>query len=114
MAKLISTINDQYLRLMTQLMGINRQYELTDFEVKVLDEVCRYHIDQKYLTVSNLLKLKQLASSAKIHISMKRLIKKKMIVLKSNDDDERIRYVKPSQAALGRLNKLNQLCGHKD
>lgn len=110
MAKLQLNSNDRYLRLITQFMSINREYELTDFEIKVLDEVCHFYIANQLLTVSHLLRLKELASSAKIHLSMKRLVKKKMIVLATNEEDERIRFVKPSSAAMQRLEKLNHVC----
>lgn len=102
--------DNRYLQLTNLLMSINLEYQLTDFEIKVLDEVCRFYIENKLLTVSDLLRLKQLASPAKIHLTFKRLIKKKMIALGTNAEDERIRYVKPSVAGLRRLEKLNQIC----
>lgn len=105
-----SNIDNRYLQLMTQLMSVNLEYGLTDFEIKVLDEVCLFYIANKLLTVSDLLKMKQLASSAKIHLTMKRLIKKKMLTLGANEEDERVRYVKPGTAGLRRLEKLNQIC----
>lgn len=110
MKQLQPNIDNRYLQLMAMLMSINLEYELTDFEAKVLDEVCRFHIAKKLLTVSDLLRLEQLASPAKIHLTFKRLIKKKMIILGTNPEDERIRYVKPSITGLRRLDKLNQAC----
>jgi hypothetical protein len=67
-------------------------------------------ISKKLITVSDLLRFNQLASPAKIHLTFKRLIKKKMINLGTNPEDERIRYVKPSIVGLRRLEKLNHMC----
>jgi len=110
MKQLQSNIDNRYLQLMALFMSINLEYELTDFEAKVLDEVCRFHIAERLLTVSDLLRLDQLASPAKIHLTFKRLIKKKMITLGTNPEDERVRYVKPSTTGLRRLEKLTQAC----
>ena len=110
MKKLQSNIDNRYLQLMSLLMSVNLEYELTDFEAKVLDEVCRFHVAKKLLNVSDLIKLDHLASPAKIHLTFKRLIKKKMISLGTNPEDERIRYVKPSLVGLRRLEKLTQAC----
>lgn len=110
MKQLQSNIDNRYLQLMSLLMSVNLEYELTDFEAKVLDEVCRFHIAKKLLNVSDLIKLDHLASPAKIHLTFKRLIKKKMISLGTNPEDERIRYVKPSLVGLRRLEKLTQAC----
>ncbi len=110
MKQLHSNSDNRYLQLMTLLTSINVEYGLTDFEAKVLDEVCRFHILKKLITVSDLLRFNQLASPAKIHFTFKRLIKKKMINLGTNPEDERIRYVKPSIVGLRRLEKLNHMC----
>lgn len=110
MKQLQSNIDNRYLQLMSLLMSVNLEYELTYFEAKVLDEVCRFHIAKKLLNVSDLIKLDHLASPAKIHLTFKRLIKKKMISLGTNPEDERIRYVKPSLVGLRRLEKLTQAC----
>lgn len=110
MKQLQSNIDNRYLQLMSLLMSVNLEYELTDFEAKVLDEVCRFHIAKKLLNVSDLIKLDHLASPAKIHLTFKRLIKKKMISLGTNPEDERIRYVKPSLVGLRRLEKMTQAC----
>ncbi len=110
MKQLQSNIDNRYLQLMSLLMSVNLEYELTDFEAKVLDEVCRFHIAKKLLNVSDLIKLDHLASPAKIHLTFKRLIKKKMIILGTNPEDERIRYVKPSLVGLRRLEKMTQAC----
>lgn len=110
MKKLQSNIDNRYLQLMSLFMSVNLEYELTDFEAKVLDEVCRFHVAKKLLNVSDLIKLDHLASPAKIHLTFKRLIKKKMISLGTNPEDERIRYVKPSLVGLRRLDKLTQAC----
>ena len=110
MKQLQSNIDNRYLQLMTLLKSIDIEYGLTDFETRVLDEVCRFYIAKKLLTVTDLLRLKELASPAKIHLTFKRLIQKKMITLGSNPEDERIRYVKPSFVGLRRLEKLTQTC----
>ena len=110
MKQLHSNIDNQYLQLISLFKIIDVEYGITDFESKVLDDVYRYHISKKLLTVSNLLKLDHLASPAKIHLTFKRLIKKKMIILGTNPEDERIRYVKPSIVGLRRLEKLTQTC----
>ena len=110
MKHLHPNIDNQYLQLMSLFKIIDVEYGLTDFESKVLDDVYRFHISKKLLTVSDLLKLDHLASPAKIHLTFKRLIKKKMIILGTNPEDERIRYVKPSIVGLRRLEKLTQIC----
>ena len=110
MKQLHSNIDNQYLQLMSLFKIIDVEYGITDFESKVIDEVCRFHVAKKLLTVSDLLKLDHLASPAKIHLTFKRLIKKKMISLGTNPEDERIRYVKPSLVGLRRLEKLTQTC----
>lgn len=110
MKHLHPNIDNQYLQLMSLFKIIDVEYGITDFESKVLDDVYRFHISKKLLTVSDLLKLDHLASPAKIHLTFKRLIKKKMIILGTNPEDERIRYVKPSIVGLRRLEKLTQTC----
>lgn len=110
MKHLHPNIDNQYLQLMSLFKIIDVEYGITDFESKVLDDVYRFHISKKLLTVSDLLKLDHLASPAKIHLTFKRLIKKKMIILGTNPEDERIRYVKPSIVGLRRLEKLTQIC----
>jgi len=98
-----------YLQFFYSAREIDSFYELETTEILILNLISAIYLENKRLNVSALIAHKEIASPASIHGALKKLIKKKLVNLSYDEDDERVKYPVPTEKALERLKKMNKL-----
>ena len=94
-----SPIYVRFLKLLAAQHIKNPCKDLDATELNLLHYVVLASAENQRVLVGDLLELKQYASQATLHAKMKQLIAKGFLVIESNNDDGRKKYVTPSKTA---------------
>jgi DNA-binding MarR family transcriptional regulator len=98
----------KYFRYLAILEKSNRQLDLDNADILILNVVAKANDAGHSLNVKDLLSLKEIASQATIHGRLKHLVKAKLITLKSNKDDGRLKEVVLTKLAHKRFEILSK------
>jgi DNA-binding MarR family transcriptional regulator len=96
----------KYLKFIEQYENINQLFELTYYEIKLLDMVAKANYFQQNIFVGDLIGQRNVASQATLHAAFKRLMEKKLLITKQYLDDGRIKKVLITKLALERYMRL--------
>jgi DNA-binding MarR family transcriptional regulator len=98
----------KYFKYLSILNKSNKQLDLDNVDVLLLDTIAKANDAGRILNVKDLLPLKEIASQATIHGRLKHLVNTKLITLKSNKDDGRLREVVLTKLAHKRYEILSK------
>lgn len=96
----------KYLQFIEQYKKINQQFELTHYEIELLDIVAKAHYSKQNIFVGELISQHNIASQATLHAVFKRLLEKKFLITKQFIDDGRIKKVLLAKLALEHYMRL--------
>ena len=99
---------NKYFKYLSVLEKSNKQLDLDGIDVLLLNEIAKANDAKRILYVKDLLSLKEIASQATIHGRLKHLVNTKLITLKSNQDDGRLREVVLTKLAHKRYELLSK------
>ena len=97
----------RYLTFIEQSNHINEQFKLGDREIKLLDLVGNAYCSRHIIFVGDLISNRNIASQATLHATLKKLIHKKLLCVKTDTDDGRVKIVTLTKQALDRYKNLN-------
>lgn len=100
--------DNPYLRFYILSRKIDEAYGMDTTEIRILNLITTNYFARIKINISSIIAHKEIASPASIHAALKKLIKKNLLVMTFNEDDERVKYPEPSEVALTRLKKLNK------
>lgn len=98
----------KYFKYLTILEKSNRQLDLNNTDVLILNTIAKANDARSILYVKDLLSLKEVASQATIHGRLKHLVDSKLITLKSNNADGRLKEVVLTKLAHKRYEILSK------
>ncbi len=98
----------KYFKYLAILEKSNRQLDLNNTDVFILNTVAKANDARSILYVKDLLSLKEVASQATIHGRLKHLVDSKLITLKSNKADGRLKEVVLTKLARKRYEILSK------
>ena len=82
-----------YLSLVVDIGRINTKFNLQINEIVLLDAIDVYFEGQSLLTVGETISWESIASPATLHCTLKKLLKKNMLVLNPCSEDGRKKYI---------------------
>jgi DNA-binding MarR family transcriptional regulator len=97
----------KYLTFIEQSNQINEQFELGDREIKLLDLVGKIYYSSHTVFVGDLISNRNIASQATLRATLKKLIHKKLLYLKTDAEDGRMKIVTLTKQALDRYKRLD-------
>ena len=98
----------KYFKYLAILEKSNRQLDLNNTDVLILNAIAKANDARSILYVKDLLSLKEVASQATIHGRLKHLVDSKLITLKSNNADGRLKEVVLTKLAHKRYEILSK------
>ena len=98
----------KYFKYLAILEKSNRQLDLNNTDVLILNAIAKANDARSILYVKDLLSLKEVASQATIHGRLKHLVDSKLITLKSNNADGRLKEVALTKLAHKRYEILSK------
>jgi DNA-binding MarR family transcriptional regulator len=98
----------KYFKYLAILEKSNRQLDLNNTDVLILNTIAKAEDARRTFYVKDLLSLKEVASQATIHGRLKHLVNSKLIMLKANKDDGRVKEVKLTKLAHQRYKTLSK------
>jgi DNA-binding MarR family transcriptional regulator len=98
----------KYFKYLAILEKSNRQLDLNNTDVLILNAIAKANDARSILYVKDLLSLKEVASQATIHGRLKHLVDSKLITLKSNKADGRLKEVVLTKLARKRYEILSK------
>ena len=99
---------NKYFKYLAILEKSNRQLDLNNTDVLILNTIVKANDAQRTLYVKDLLSLKEVASQATIHGRLRHLVDSKLITLKANKDDGRLKEVELTKLAHKRYEMLSK------
>lgn len=99
---------NKYFHYLSILEKSNKQLDLDSIDVLLLDVIAKANDGEHILNVKDLLSLKEIASQATIHGRLKHLVDSRLITLKSNKDDGRLKEVALTKLAHKRYEILSK------
>ncbi len=102
---------NKYFNYLSILEKSNKQLDLDSVDVLLLDMIAKANDAGRILNVKDLLSLKEIkeiASQATIHGRLKHLVNAKLITLKSDKDDGRVKEVVLTKLAQKRYELLSK------
>ena len=99
---------NKYLYYLTILEKSNQELDLDGIDVLLLNFIAKANDKKQTLNVKDLLSLKEIASQATIHGRLKHLVNAKLITLKSDKDDGRVKEVVLTKLAHKRYEVLSK------
>jgi DNA-binding MarR family transcriptional regulator len=96
----------RYLNFVAQTRQINGGFHLNEYEVRLLDLLASMLHSNQAAFIKDLTAQRNIASRATLHAAVKKLITKKLIRIKSNEEDGRVREVLLTNKALDRYSQL--------
>ena len=85
---------NSYLKFLEKLQTKQSSLKLSPTETKLLHAVAQAEYDGKTLQVKDLLALREVASQATLHGSIKKLVNKKLITKRESQEDARVKFIK--------------------
>ena len=98
----------KYINYLEILDKSNRQLDIDAIDELLLNVIAKANYEQHILNVKDMLGLKEIASQATIHGRLKKLVEKKLISLKGNGVDGRIKEVMLTKLATKRFELLSK------
>ena len=98
----------KYFKYLAILEKSNRHLDLNNADVLILNAIAKANDARSILYVKDLLSLKEVASQATIHGRLKHLVDSKLITLKSNKADGRLKEVVLTKLARKRYEILSK------
>lgn len=98
----------KYINYLATLDKSNRQLDIDAIDELLLNAIAKASYEERILNVKDLLGLKEIASQATIHGRLKRLVEKKLISLKGNQVDARVKEVMLTKLSTKRFELLNK------
>uniref|UniRef100_UPI004047BBE4 hypothetical protein n=1 Tax=Polynucleobacter sp. TaxID=2029855 RepID=UPI004047BBE4 len=98
-----------YLDFVDIKASLREKCSLSVKECLVMRTITRHYINQDVLRVKQLLEMDFIASPATLHGAIKKLVAKKMVILKIDTADGRVKYLIPTNKALELLAELGKL-----
>ena len=99
---------NKYFYYLTILEKSNKEFDLDGVDVLLLNFIAKADDKKQTLNVKDLLLLKEIASQATIHGRLKHLVNAKLITLKSDKDDGRVKEVVLTKLAHKRYELLSK------
>lgn len=99
----------EYLGFINARDQINHRYGIDTKSCALLRTVVQAFVDNRSITVSNVIMMRHIASPVTLHQGIKHLINKKLITTKSDPKDGRIKYLVPSSKAIKLYRELSAL-----
>ena len=99
---------NKYFNYLSILEKSNKKLDLDSVDVLLLDVIAKADNAGRALNVKDLLPLKEIASQATIHGRLKHLVNAKLITLKSNKDDGRLKEIALTKLAYKRYEMLSK------
>ena len=106
------TICFEYLDFINARDQINHRYGIDTKSCALLRTIVQAFVDNRSITVSDVIMMRHIASPVTLHQGIKYLINKKLIATKSDPKDGRIKYLVPTNKALKMYTELSALVGH--
>ena len=98
----------KYFDYLAILEKSNRQLQLNNIDVLLLNVIAKARSEDRTLNVKDLLLLKDIASQATIHGRLKKLVHAKLITLKATKGDGRLKEVELTRLANKRYEILSK------
>lgn len=99
---------NKYFHFLNILEKSNKEFDLDGIDVLLLNFIAKANDKKQTLNVKDLLSLKEIASQATIHGRLKHLVNAKLITLKSDKDDGRVKEVVLTKLAHKRYEVLSK------
>jgi hypothetical protein len=99
----------EYLDFINARDQINHRYGIDSKSCVLLRVIVQAFVDNRSLTVSDVIMMRHIASPVTLHQGIKHLINKKLIATKSDLKDGRIKYLVPASKALKLYGELSAL-----
>lgn len=96
----------KYFDYLAILDKSNRQFDLGAIDELLLNVIAKASYEERILNVKDLLGLKEIASQATIHGRLKKLAEKKLISVKGNGVDGRLKEIMLTKLANKRFEQL--------
>jgi DNA-binding MarR family transcriptional regulator len=103
------TTQFEYLDFINARDQINRTYGIDTKSCALLRVIVQAFVDNRSITVSDVIMMRHIASPVTLHQGIKYLIGKKLIAAKSNPNDGRIKFLVPTGKAIKLYRELSSL-----
>lgn len=102
----------EYLDFINARDQINHRYGIDTKSCALLRIIVQAFVDNRTITVSDVIMMRHIASPVTLHQGTKHLIGKKLIATKSDPKDGRLKYLVPTSKAIKMYTELSALVGH--
>jgi DNA-binding MarR family transcriptional regulator len=106
------TTHFEYLDFINERDQINHRYGIDVKSCALLRVIVQAFVDDRSITVSEVIMMRHIASPVTLHQGIKHLISKKLITTKSDPKDGRLKYLVPASKALKLYAELSALVGN--
>jgi DNA-binding MarR family transcriptional regulator len=98
----------KYLKFMEQVKQLNKQFDLSYYEIELLDTAAKAHFSEQPIFVGDLIYQRNIATQATLHAVLKRLIEKKLLSTKYHEEDGRVKKVALTKASIEHYKRLHR------
>ena len=98
----------KYLNFMNQVKQLNKQFDLSYYEIELLDTAAKAHFSEQLIFVGDLIYQRNIATQATLHAVLKKLIEKKLLSTKSHEEDGRAKKVTLTKTSLEHYKRLHR------
>jgi DNA-binding MarR family transcriptional regulator len=99
----------EYLEFINARDQINHRYGIDSKSCALLRVILQAFVNDRPITVSNVIALRHIASPVTLHQGIKHLMSKKLITTKSDPKDGRLKYLVPTNKAIKLYGELSTL-----
>jgi DNA-binding MarR family transcriptional regulator len=99
----------EYLEFINARDQINHRYGIDSKSCALLRVILQAFVNDRPITVSNVIALRHIASPVTLHQGIKHLMSKKLITTKSDPKDGRLKYLVPTNKATKLYGELSAL-----
>ena len=99
----------EYLEFINARDQINHRYGIDSKSCALLRVILQAFVNDRPMTVSNVIALRHIASPVTLHQGIKHLMSKKLITTKSDPKDGRLKYLVPTNKAIKLYGELSAL-----
>jgi len=105
---MMNSLFKSYLSLVVDINRINTKFNLHLNEIVLLDAIDVYFEENSLLSVGETISWESIASPATLHCTLKKLLKKNMLVLKTCSEDGRKKYIEVGPEGKARQKLIHQ------
>jgi DNA-binding MarR family transcriptional regulator len=98
----------KYLQFVERAQKINQKFDLSQYEIQMLDVAGRAHFLEGPIFVGDLIYHSSIASQATLHAAVKKLINKDLLCTERHEGDGRTKKIALTKAALERYKQLQK------